>query len=64
METRARDLDREVYQDSDRDRYLLPSEKVFGNATEDLEMIAVSKRSMSLNPQTEAVRIDLEPFKL
>ena len=29
VETRARDLDREVYQDPDSDRYLIPSEKVF-----------------------------------
>ena len=29
VETRARDLDREVYQDPDSDRYLIPSKKVF-----------------------------------
>ena len=32
VETRARDLDREVYQDPDSDRYLIPSERVFDNA--------------------------------
>ena len=63
METRAGDLDREVYQDPDSDRYLLPSETVFDNAAVDLEIIAVSKRSMSLLPQKEVVRTDLQPFK-
>ena len=43
VETRARDLDREVNQDPDSDRYLVPSEKVFDNAADDLETIAVSK---------------------
>ena len=32
VETRARDLDIEVYQDPDSDRYLIPSERVFDNA--------------------------------
>ena len=63
METRARDLDREVYQDPDSDRYLIPSERVFDNAADDLETIAVSKRSISLLPQKEVVRTDLQPFK-
>ena len=49
VETRARDLDREVSQDTNSDRHLLPSEKVFDNAADDLEMIAVSKCSMSLD---------------
>ena len=62
-ETRARDLDREVYQDPDSDRYLIPSERVFENAADDLETIAVSKRSISLLPQKEVVRTDLQPFK-
>ena len=60
---RARDLDREVYQDPDSDRYLIPSERVFDNAADDLETIAVSKRSISLLPQKEVVRTDLQPFK-
>ena len=51
VETRARDLDREVYQDPDSDRYLIPSERIFDNAADDLETIAVSKRSMSLLQQ-------------
>ena len=61
--TRARDLDREIYQDPDSDRYLIPSEKVFDNAADDLEKIAVSKHSISLLPQKEVVRTDLQPFK-
>ena len=63
VETRARDLDREVYQDPDSDRYLIPSERVFDNAADDLETIAVSKRSISLLPQKEVVRTDPQPFK-
>ena len=50
VETRARDLDREVYQDPDSDRYLIPSERIFDNTADDLEAIAVSKRSISLLP--------------
>ena len=63
VETRARDLDREVYQDPDSDRYLVPSERVFDNAADDLETIAVSKRSISLLPQKAVVRTDLLPFE-
>ena len=63
METRARDLDREVYQDPDSDRYLVPVERVVDNAADDLETKAVSKRSISLLPQREVVRTDLQPFK-
>ena len=63
VETRARDLYREVYQDPDSDRYLPRSESVFDNAADDLETIAVSKRSMSLLPQKEVVRTDLQPFR-
>ena len=63
VETRARDLDREVYQDPDSDRYLIPNERIFDNAADDLETIAVSKRSMSLLPQKEVVRTGLQPFK-
>ena len=51
LDTQARDLDREVYQGPDSDRYLIPGERVFDNAADDLETIAVSKRSMSLLAQ-------------
>ena len=63
METRSRDLDREVYQDPDSDRCLVLCERVFDNAVDDLETIAVSKRSMSLLPQKKPVRTDLQPFR-
>ena len=63
VETRARDLDREVYQNPDSDRYLIPGERVFDNAADNLETIAVSKRSMSLLPQKEVVRTDLQQFE-
>ena len=51
VETRARDLDREAYQDPDSDRYLVPGDRVVGNAADDLETKALSKRSLSLLPQ-------------
>ena len=41
VETRARNLDREVYQDPDSDRYIIPGERVFDNAAVDLKTIAV-----------------------
>ena len=63
VEARARDLDREVYQEPDSDRYLIPGERVFDNAADDLETIAVLKRSMSLRPQKEVVKTDLQPFE-
>ena len=63
VETRARDLDRDLYQDPDSDRYLIPSERIFDNAADDLETIAVSKRSIGLLPQKEVARTDLQPFK-
>ena len=63
VETRARDLDREVYQDPDSDRYIKPGERVSDNAADDLETIAVSKGLISLLPQNEVVRTDLQPFK-
>ena len=63
VETRARDLDREVYQDPYSDRYLIPGKIVFDNAADDLEKIAVSKRSMSLLPQKQVVRNDLQPYQ-
>ena len=63
VETRAGDLNREVYQDPDSDRYLIPSETVFDNAAVDLETIVVSKRSISLLPQKEVVKTYHQPFK-
>ena len=63
VETRARDLDKEVYQDPESDRYLLPSKTVFDKAADDLETITVSKRSMNLLPQKEVVKTYLQPFR-
>ena len=61
VETRARDL--KVYQDPDSVHYRRPGERVFDNAADDLETIAVSKRSISLLPQKQVVRTDLQPFE-
>ena len=52
-----------MYQDPDSDRYLIPSGKVFDNAADNLEIIAVSNCSIKLLPQKETVRTDLQPFK-
>ena len=63
VETRARALDREAYQDPDSDRYVIPGERIFDNAADGLETIAVSKRSLSLLPQKGVIRTDLQPFE-
>ena len=53
----------ELYQDPDSDRYLLRSKTVFDNAADGLETLAVSKWSMSLLPQKEVIRTDLQAFR-
>ena len=63
VETRAMYVDREVDQDRDSDRYLIPGERAFDIPADDLETIAVSKRSIRLLPQKEVVRTDLQPFR-
>ena len=63
VKTRARYLDREVYQDPDSDFYLIPGEIVFDNAADGLETIAVSNFSWSLLPQKEVIRTDLLSFE-
>ena len=63
VETRVRDIGREVHQDPDGDRDLSWSGRVFDNAAIDLKVTAVSKRPMSLLPQKKAVRVNLEPFE-
>ena len=63
VETRARDLDREICQDPDSDRYLIPGERVFDNAADEPETVTVSKRSISLLPEKEVVSTDLQPFE-
>ena len=62
-DTRSRDQDREVYHDPDSDRYLIPGERVFDNAADDLETKEVSKRLIFLLPQKEVVRTDFQPFE-
>ena len=52
-----------MYQHPDSDQYLFPSEKVFDNRSDDLKMIAVSKRLTSLLLQKETIRVDLELLK-
>ena len=63
VETRARDLDRELYQYPDSNRYLVPKERVFDSTADDLETIAVSTHSNDLVPQKEAIRTDFQPFR-
>ena len=41
----------------------MPGKRVFDNAADDMETIAMSKRSLSLLPQKEVIRTDLQPFK-
>ena len=55
--------DRILHQDPEEDRFIPSSELARDNAGDDLEMIAVFKRSVSLLPQKEIVRIDLQPFE-
>ena len=47
VETRARDLDREMYQDPDSDRYLIPSERVFDNEADDNSGIEAFDKSVA-----------------
>ena len=59
VETRARDLDREVYQDPDSDRYLIPGGRVFDNAADDLETFdkfVATKRGSQEKPSTVRTR--------
>ena len=60
METRARDLDREVYQDADSDRYLIPSERVFDNAADDLETIALQPFEQETQPLAKIWCVKME----
>ena len=50
VETRSRDLEREVFQDPDSNSCLFSSESIFDNAADGSMLIAVSKRSVSLLP--------------
>ena len=63
VETRARDLVREDYQDPDSDRYMAPSETILDKTADDLGTVAVSEQSMNLLPQKEVVRTGFQPFR-
>ena len=62
VDWKQRGLDREMHQDPDRDRYTSDEEgTVVGNAADELELIAVSKRPTRLLPHGTIVRTNLEP---
>ena len=62
VERKQRGLRRERHQDPDRDRYTYDEEgTVVDNTTDELELIAVSKRSTRLLPHATVVRTNLEP---
>ena len=62
VDWKQRGLDRETHQDPDRDRYTSDEEgTVIDNAADELELIAVSKRSTRLLPHGTVVRTNLEP---
>ena len=62
VDWKQRGLDRETHQDPDRDRYTSDEEgTVVDNAADELELIAVSKRSTRLLPHGTVVRTNLEP---
>ena len=61
VEWKQRRLDRQMHQDTDRDRYTSDEEgTVVDNAADELELIAVSKRSTRLLPHGTVVRTKLE----
>ena len=61
-EWKQRDLGREMHLDPERDRYTSDKENtVFDNTPDELELIAVSKRSTRLLPLATVVRTNLEP---
>ena len=62
VEWKQRGLDREMHQDPDRDRYNSDEEgTVVDNATDELELIAVSNRPTRLLAHATVVRTNLEP---
>ena len=62
VDWKQRGLDREMHQDKDRDRYTSDEEgTVVDNAADELELIAVSKRSTRLLPHGRVVCTNLEP---
>ena len=60
VEWKQRGLDREMHQDPNRDRYTSDEEgTVVDNAADELDLIAVSKRSTRLLPHATVVRTNL-----
>ena len=63
VEWNQRGLDREIYQEQERDRYTSDEEgTLVDNAANELELIAVSKRPARLLPHGTVVRTNLEPY--
>ena len=61
VEWKQRGLDREMHQDPDRDRYTSDEEgTVVDNATDELELVAVSKLPTRLLPEAAVFRANLE----
>ena len=64
VEWKQRGLDKEMHQDSDKDRYISDEEStVVDNAEDELELIALSKRPTKLLPHDTVVRTNLEPLE-
>ena len=64
VERKQRGLNREMDQDPDRDRYISDEEgMVVDNASDELGLIAVSKRPTMLLPHAAVVRTNLEPYE-
>ena len=62
VDWKQRELDREMHQGPDRDRYTSDEEgTVVDNGADELELIAVSKRPTRLLPHGTVVRTHLEP---
>ena len=62
VEWEQRELDREMHQDPDRDRYTSDEEGiVVNNAADELELIAVSKSPTRYLPHGTVVRTNLKP---
>ena len=64
VEWKQRGLDREMHQDPDRDRYTSNEEgTVVDDATDELELKAVSKRPTRTLPHATVVRTNREPLE-
>ena len=62
VEWKQRGLDRKMHQDQERDKYTSNEEgTVVDNATDELDLISVSKRPTRLLPHVKVLRNNLEP---